>query len=221
MPCTGAASESLDLNIPPLRRPVTAAVRLPIMNLHFNHIVGCCFVCLCTHAYADSWVLTLGKTERTAGFRPSINDKTPWGDSWGASVLRDDDGLYHMWVSVMANNAGIEYWPANSYVVHATSRKPEGPYTYVADAFPVFAHEVDVKRGPGGKWVAFLTAGTVDGKLGPSSYGPAIEFDENGEPTRDVELGASTEPTVLVVADSPYGPWSEPIVLLNPKTSLL
>src|SRR6056297_723271 len=26
MPCTGAASESLDLNIPPLRRPVTAAV---------------------------------------------------------------------------------------------------------------------------------------------------------------------------------------------------
>src|SRR6056297_2589110 len=27
MPCTGAASESLDLNIPPLRRPVTAAVR--------------------------------------------------------------------------------------------------------------------------------------------------------------------------------------------------
>jgi len=120
----------------------------------------------------------------------------------------------------MANNAGIEYWPANSYVVHATSRKPEGPYTYVADAFPVFAHEVDVKRGPGGKWVAFLTAGTVDGKLGPSSYGPAIEFDENGEPTRDVELGASTEPTVLVVADSPYGPWSEPIVLLNPKTLL-
>ena len=33
MPCTGAASESLDLNIPPLRRPVTAAV--PRLKLIF------------------------------------------------------------------------------------------------------------------------------------------------------------------------------------------
>ena len=60
-----------------------------------------------------------------------------------------------MWVSVIANNADMEYWPVNSYVIHATSTKPQGPYEYVADAFPVFAHAVDVKRGPGGKWIAF------------------------------------------------------------------
>src|SRR6056297_822683 len=34
MPCTGAASESLDLNIPPLRRPVTAAVILLEFHMH-------------------------------------------------------------------------------------------------------------------------------------------------------------------------------------------
>jgi hypothetical protein len=125
-----------------------------------------------------------------------------------------------MWVSVIANNADIEYWPVNSYVIHATSTNPQGPYEYVDDAFPVFAHAVDVKRGPGGKWIAFLTAGVVDGKLGPSTYGPAIEFNEDGQPTREVNLGASTEATVLVTADSPYGPWSDPIVILEPRKPL-
>ena len=165
----------------------------------------------------DSLRLILGPADRGTGFRRTLEDDTLWGDSWGASVLRGDDGLYHMWVSVVANNAKIEYWPVNSYVIHATSTKPEGPYKYVADAFPVFAHATDVKRGPGGKWIAFLTAGVVDGKLGPSSYGPAIEFNEDGQPTRDINLEASTEATVLVTADSPYGPWSDPIVLLEPR----
>jgi hypothetical protein len=168
----------------------------------------------------DSWSLILGPADRGSGFRPTLEDATPWGDAWGASVLRGDDGLYHMWVSVMANNASMEYWPVNSYVIHATSTNAEGPYEYVADAFPVFAHEADVKRGPGGKWIAFLTAGVVDGQLGPSSYGPAIEFSEDGQPTRDISLGASNEATVLVTADSPYGPWSDPIVLLEPAALL-
>jgi hypothetical protein len=171
-------------------------------------------------ATAETWKLRLGAADRSTGFRPTLDDETPWGDSWGAAVIRDDDGLYHMWVSVMANNASIEYWAVNSYVVHAVSRNPEGPYTYVSDAFPVMAHEADVKRGPEGKWIAFLTAGVRNGKLGHSSYGPPLEFDEHGEPTREIEVGASSEATVLATADSPYGPWSDPIVLLRPDELL-
>jgi len=167
-----------------------------------------------------SFHLILGPADRGTGFRPTLEDATPWGDSWGASVLRDDDGLYHMWVSVIANNADMEYWPVNSYVIHATSTKPQGPYVYVADAFPVFAHAADVKRGPGGKWIAFLTGGVGDGKLGSSSYGSAIDFNEDGQPTSDVNIEASTEATVLVTADSPYGPWSDPIVILEPRELL-
>src|SRR6056297_623326 len=47
MPCTGAASESLDLNIPPLRRPVTAAVmslgesNIGERSIHDFFIAGC------------------------------------------------------------------------------------------------------------------------------------------------------------------------------------
>ncbi len=185
------------------------------------HAVILCFVLAgSTPAYGDSWRLVLGEAERETGFRPTASDGAPWGDSWGASVLRDDDGLYHMWVSVMACDAGIEYWPVNSYVVHATSREPEGPYAFVAEAFPVFAHAADVRRGPGGIWVAFLTAGVVEGELGLSEYGPPVTLDEDGRPQREVDLGASTEATVLVTADTPCGPWSEPIVLLEPRALL-
>lgn len=170
------------------------------------------------------WILKLGDTKENSGFRPSLNDDYSCGDSWGASVLKDDNGIYHMWVSVMANNCSIEYWSRNSYVIHATSTKPEGPYTYVDDAFPVMAHEIDVKRGPDGKWIAFITAGIQDGKLGTSSYGEALNCGENGEPLKQVtggiDYGASTEATVLLTTDSPYGPWSDPIVLLEPAELL-
>lgn len=173
-----------------------------------------------TQQFRDSFHLSLGPAQRGSGFRPTLWDGAPWGDSWGASVLRGDDGLYHMWVSVIANNANMEYWPVNSYVIHATSINPQGPYVYMGDAFPVFSHAVDVKRGPGGKWIAFLTAGVVDGKLGPSSYGPAVEFTEDGQPTRELNPRASNEATVLVTAESPYGPWSDPIVILEPRKLL-
>lgn len=189
--------------------------------------LACLGLCgLSSVAANESWTLTLGQPAPNTGFRPTTGDAFPWGDAWGASILKDDDGTYHMWVSVMANDADITYWSRNSYVVYATSQNPEGPYTYVADAFPVMAHEVDVKRGPGGKWVAFITAGlTAEGKLGPSIYGAALTFDD-GEPIgatvkiegQEVLYGASTEATVMLTADDPAGPWSDPIVLLEPAT---
>ena len=70
-------------------------------------------------------------------------------------VLWSDYGMpafYTSWKtprsSVIANKGSMEYWAVNSYAIHATSHKPEGPCAYVADAFGVMSHAVDVKRGP-------------------------------------------------------------------------
>ena len=164
----------------------------------------------------DCSVLRVLPAAPTSGYRPSNTD------AWGASILKDDDGLYHMWVSVIDHNCDIEYWARNSKVIHATSSNPEGPYSYQAEAFPVMAHEVDVKRGPNNNWVAFLTAGVdSDGHLAYSDYGAAcICNPSTQQPTSSCDYGASTEPTVICTASSPYGPWSDPIVILEPSSLL-
>lgn len=172
--------------------------------------------CECYSAWTglECNILRVLPAEPNTGYRPENTD------SWGASILIDDDGIYHMWVSIIDNNCDIQYWARNSKVIHATSSNPEGPYTYQEDAFPVMTHEVDVKRGPEGNWIAFLTAGIdEDGRLGYSSYGPPCECDpETQQPYEDCDFGASTEPTVILTATSPYGPWSDPIVILEPET---
>lgn len=50
---------------------------------------------------------------------------------WGSSVLKGDDGLYHMYASRWPNNLPFHPgWMVASEVVHATATTPEGPYTY-------------------------------------------------------------------------------------------
>ena len=65
---------------------------------------------------------------------PSSVYNPAYVDAWGASILKDDSGIYHMWVSVTDNNCDIQYWARNSLVVHATSSSPTGPYVYQDDA---------------------------------------------------------------------------------------
>ena len=165
---------------------------------------------------SDCSELIILPANSNSGYRPASTD------AWGASVLKDDSGIYHMWVSVVENNCDIQYWARNSKVVHATSSTPQGPYAYESEAFPVMTHEVDVKRGPGNNWVAFLTAGVDNnGNIAYSDYGaPCICDTSTQQPTGNCNYGASTEPTVICTASSPYGPWSAPIVILKPDTLL-
>lgn len=50
---------------------------------------------------------------------------------WGSSVIKGDDGLYHMyasrWPKFLPFHPG---WMIDSEIVHAVSQTPEGPYTF-------------------------------------------------------------------------------------------
>ena len=73
--------------------------------------------------------------------------------SWGGSVLRGDDGTYHMWASEMVHNTGILVWMSNSRVRHAVSRTgPFGPYEPQDIAFGLWGHEPTVARAPTGEY---------------------------------------------------------------------
>ena len=59
---------------------------------------------------------------------------------WGGSVLRGDDGQFHMWASEIVAGCGIWTWMPNSQVVHAVSDSLSKPFRRREVVFPPFAH---------------------------------------------------------------------------------
>jgi hypothetical protein len=56
---------------------------------------------------------------------------------WGSSVIKGEDGKYHMFADRWKKELGFHAWVTNSEVVHAVSDRPEGPYTFSEIALPV------------------------------------------------------------------------------------
>ncbi|WP_419715543.1 glycoside hydrolase family protein [Bacteroides acidifaciens] len=158
----------------------------------------------------------LGKAPRT----PAFECEGYW--SWGSSVIKGEDGKYHMFVSRFPKSLPFHPgWMIASEIVHAVSDIPEGPYQFSDIALPA--------RG----------AQYWDGR---STHNPRILKYKNkyyliymgsthpfGEPTYD-ELTLSSPWCIvgrvnkrigLAVADSPYGPWKrfdEPILKTKANT---
>lgn len=73
----------------------------------------------------------MGTVQRASGFRMDGY----W--VWDASVIKGDDGQYHMFASRWPKDISFHPgWMTNSEVVHAVAAKPEGPYTFKAVALP-------------------------------------------------------------------------------------
>jgi hypothetical protein len=73
----------------------------------------------------------MGTVKRASGFRMDGY----W--CWDASVIKGDDGRYHMFASRWPKDISFHPgWMTNSEVVHAIADNPEGPYTFKAVALP-------------------------------------------------------------------------------------
>ena len=48
--------------------------------------------------------------------------------TWGGSVIKGDDGTYHMFVMHLVDHCGIQCYQTNGQVLHATASQPEGPF---------------------------------------------------------------------------------------------
>ena len=158
----------------------------------------------------------LGQAPRT----PAFESEGYW--VWGSSVIKGNDGKYHMFVSRFPKSLPFHPgWMVASEIVHAISDTPEGPYKFSDIALPT--------RG----------AQYWDGR---STHNPRILEYQNkyyliymgsthpfANPTYDLltldspwcTVGRSNKRIGLAIADSPYGPWKrfdEPILKTKPNT---
>lgn len=143
--------------------------------------------------------------------------------SWGGSVLKGDDGLYHMWSSEFVEQCGIQFWNINSRVVHATSRDPEGPYRFADVAFDPWAHEPNVVRAPTGEYVMYMTYRHPVGR-------PIFNCTDTPYPPPNPPLPPPGQcrpapfplprHTYMSWAPKPDGPWSAPVEVLHANTSV-
>ena len=136
--------------------------------------------------------------------------------SWGGSILYDEgDRRWHMFAAEMANDCGIDYWEPNSRVVHAVADSADGPYEYASTVLAPFAHEPNAVRAPDGSWVIYMTLRHPDGEqlfnCSARRDGPAVKATDEPPPPRH---------TYMVHAPSPYGPWTEPQLVLKANTSI-
>ncbi|MDF7822751.1 glycoside hydrolase family protein [Pontiellaceae bacterium B12227] len=161
---------------------------------------------------------SLGRVHVEGGYR----DDNYW--VWGSSIIKGDDGKYHMYVSRWPK--GIKFhpgWMVASEIVHATADQPEGPYEFSDVALgprspqfwdgcsqfnpKVFKHE--------DTYILFYTGST-------HPFADAREhLDEVVLGSNYSIIGRSNKRIGIATSKSPNGPWTrmdQPILDVKPDT---
>ncbi len=160
-------------------------------------------------------ILRPGLVPVDGGFR----DDAWW--IWCGSVIRGDDGLYHMFASRWSKATAFSAnWLTNSCVVRAVASQAAGPYRFVEEVLPprgrehwdgLMTHNPTIHRC-GDCFLLFYTGTTYDGPV------PTAGRLEEDDPRR---LQARANQRIgLATAPSPAGPWTRleaPILEVDPS----
>ena len=167
--------------------------------------------------------LALMPTARDAGLQ--TKDGRGRVSSWGGSVVRGDDGKYHMYAAEMTNDCGIVVWLSNSRIRHAVSSAgPDGPYEAHDVAEGLWGHEPTAARAPTGEYVLYWTADLS--KEVPCTKIPC-DHCSNGESTGVLANASHCLPDTQCTYRPPLrsymsyakhadGPWSAPQMVPSP-----
>lgn len=126
---------------------------------------------------------------------------------WGASVIKGEDGKYHMFASRWLKKLGFGKWVTNSEVVHAVADTPVGPYKTVALALPMrgkeywdgmCTHNPRVVKYKD-KYLLYYFGNTYDFEQ------PSIENTELSK--ENWEKAWMNKRIGVAISESVYGPW--------------
>jgi len=153
----------------------------------------------CHKNEAVDLTIELGKTAKHSVFSG--------GDSisiWGGSVIKGDNGLYHMYYSRWPKKLGWE-WVTNSEIAHATSHTPFGPFKHVDVALPdrgntywdgSCTHNPTIHKF-GNKYYLYYMGNYGDNKIVSTPVNPKINW-----------VHRNNQRIGVAVADDPNGPWT-------------
>jgi len=167
-----------------------------------------------TKSTTDSFTLDLGKPDLKSKFEDSI-----WS-IWGGSMVKGNDGLYHMFYSRWEKELGWA-WVTDSEIAHAVSSSPFGPFTFKDVALPtrgkeywdgLCTHNPTVHQF-GKKYYLYYMGNTGDSNV-PSAPG---KMALNPIHRNNQRIG-------VAVSDSPNGPWKRfdtPLIDVSPDNTAL
>ena len=154
------------------------------------------------------------------------------------------DGLYHMFPAEMVESCGLSSWKTNSRIIHATSKRLEGPYTFQKEVIGVWSHNPTIVKASDGT-LLLLSAGygsdisgsgmpppEVCGPTGCCSNGASPCGIHRGHPCNATwppqpdpdpaarnPLGAYRNFTAYISPNgNPFGPWIPTILPTNEET---
>ena len=147
--------------------------------------------------HSSDYKIAFGKVSKTAVFESDTKS------IWGGSLVKGEDGLYHMFYSRWDKKIGWE-WVNYSEIAHATSTSPFGPFTFKDVALPMRAHskwDGTTTHNPTihkikGKYYLYYMGNTGDLKIVSSPGKPRLNW-----------VHRNNQRIGVAVADNPNGPW--------------
>ena len=130
---------------------------------------------------------------------------------WCGSVIRGDDGRYHMFASRWPQELSMNHWAVRSEIVRASSDRPEGPFHFdevVLGPRPGNSFDGRVLHNPcirrcGDTFLLFYTGTNYDGPT-PTRADPAEQ------PSARWQQAWHNKRIGLATAKSVFGPWTRP-----------
>ena len=158
--------------------------------------------------------ISLDKVPMTAKY--TNGDDGKWS-VWGASMVKGDDGLYHIFYSRWPKALGWS-WVVDSEIAHATSASPYGPWEFKDVTLPRrgkqywdgwCTHNPTVHKFDG-KYYLYYMGNTGDGEI----VGYPGKQILNWQHRNNQRIG-------VAVADNPNGPWQrfdKPLIDASPDS---
>lgn len=181
----------------------TECVRAEDCNLNGECSEGQC-VCKSWWTGPTCHALNLEPVEDlTSGiYQPNVS-------TWGAGVVRGEDGLIHAFAAEFTQGCGVRAWQSNSQCVHFTAADPMGPFTRRGMVMPVWCHNPSVTVLPKGQWLFYHVGFGTPGK---SQYTNCSNGETHGKPGDDLRLVTNKVGlgfTSVLSASGPFGPWTD------------
>ncbi|MCT4586984.1 MAG: glycoside hydrolase family protein [Carboxylicivirga sp.] len=118
---------------------------------------------------------------------------------WGGSVVKGDDGKYHMFYSRWKEEYGFEAWVTHSEIAHAIAERPEGPFKF---------HDVTLPARDAVYWDGLTTHNPTIHKFDGKYYLYYMGTTGDGEAMRKLNFSHRNNQRIgLAWADNPNGPW--------------